>query len=73
MFTCGQRYDENKLPRTWSPDLDINALYVDARVQALKLLEIFSDPSDELTIQGLPIYSLSSDQVEPMMMILEVA
>ena len=58
------RYDEKKLPRSWTADVDINALYVDARVQALKILEIFSDPSDELTIQGLPIFSLPSEQVE---------
>ena len=59
-----RRYDENRLPRTWAPDVDIQALYIMARVHALQVLELFADPADELTIDGRPIFSLPRDQLD---------
>ena len=57
------RYDERHVPRTWSPDVDVQAVFVNARVAALQVLEIFTDPAEELTIQGQPILALKAEQV----------
>ena len=43
--------------------MDITALYTSGRVQAFALLDIFSDNSDSLIIDGQPLVTIPSEKV----------
>ena len=56
-------YDDQHVPRTWGSGVDITALYTSGRVQAFALLDIFSDNSDSLIIDGQPLVTIPSEKV----------
>lgn len=63
-FDQAFRYDENRVPRTWTPDLDVGKLYANALQQGLVLLNVFARPDDSFSLNGEPIFSLTSDETE---------